>query len=207
VRKLLYVICLISALAAGNQAIGEILYYDNFDGAAVTPLNGTLPDTTPTGTETWAAGADFEADGKVTYHNADGSLGDGAYLPFVPQNGYIYTLTAFVDTRPSALRNYNPNDWIAMGFARTHDALNSQSRRFYDDPGAADLPGGEYWMMTRTNLAVAPNYDQDFVGYRTNGGATFPGPALSCDNLKIVLDTSVAGWTVSWYFNGTLAVR
>jgi hypothetical protein len=204
VRKLLYLICFVLALAAGNQAMGTILYYDDFDGVALAPLSGTLPDITPSGTETWAAGADFDAAGTVIYHNADGSLGDGAYLPFVPQDGYIYKLTAFVDTRPSALRSNNPNDWIAMGFSRTNDALNNQSRRFYDDPGAADLPGGEYWMMTRTNLAVANNYDQDFVGYRTNGGATFAGPALSCDNLKIVLDTSVPGWTVSWYFNGQL---
>ena len=59
-------------------------------------------------------GADFDADGKVTYSNADGSLGDGAYLPFVPQEGYVYTLSAMIDTRISPLRN-NSNDWMALG--------------------------------------------------------------------------------------------
>jgi hypothetical protein len=191
---------LLLALAAGNQAMGDVtLYYDNFDGAAGTDLHGTTPDIT-TGGATWVAGVDFDADGTVTYANVDGSLGDGAYLPFTPVGGTVYTLTAFIDTRPSPLRSNNPNDWIAMGFARTN---TPKERRFYDDPGGANLPGGEYWMMTRTNLAVAPNYDQDFVGYRTNGG---PGGSLtsSADNLKIVLNTSVAPWTVSWYFNGIL---
>jgi hypothetical protein len=203
---LLLMVCLVWIV--GNANATTILYSDNFDGPALTPLNGTTPDVTMGGA-TWAAGADFEADGTVTFHGmqpapGDTSLGDGAYLPFVPENGYIYELSATIDTRPSAIRNNNPKDWIALGFARTNDALNNQSRRFYDDPGGADLPGGEYWMMSRTNLAVAPNFDQDFVGYRTNNGNTFAGPALSCDNLKIVLDTTVPGWTVSWYFNGIL---
>lgn len=195
VRKLLYLIWFVLLLAAGSQALGEVIYYDNFDGVAGTPLNGTTPDIS-LGGGTWAAGGDFDAAGTVVYHNADGSLGDGAYLSFVPENGYIYTLSAFIDTRVSPLRN-NSNDWMALGFARTNTPVNS---RFYDDPGGANLPGGEYWMMSRTNMVSGTNYDQDFAGYRTNGGTN--SAAQSADNLSIVLDTSVAGWTVEWFFNG-----
>jgi hypothetical protein len=197
VRKFVYFILVISLFGMVANTNAGVIYYDSFDGTAGTALNGTTPDVSTTGAS-WAAGADFDAAGTVTYHNADGSLGDGAYLPFKPQEGYVYVLSAFIDTRPSALRSNNPNDWMALGFARTNTPVE---RRFYDDPGAANLPGGDYWMMSRTNLASGTNYDQDFIGYRTNGGAT--GTTLSANNLSIVLDTTVStAWTVEWFFDG-----
>jgi hypothetical protein len=87
-----------------STAQAEVVYFDDFDGSAGTNLNGTKPDITPGG-ETWQAGQ---------YADADGTLGGGnsgnmakAALPFTPELGKIYELSATVD---------NTGDWVAIGF-------------------------------------------------------------------------------------------
>ncbi|MBN2181475.1 MAG: hypothetical protein JW715_06145 [Sedimentisphaerales bacterium] len=170
----------------------EIIYYDNFDGPAGTELNGTTPDIS--GGETWAAGSNFSADGTITFDNS--SMGDSAYLPFVPLDGYIYELSAKIDTRPSPYRgSAGVNDWIALGFTSSNDTPGA---RFYDDAGTRNPV---YWGMTRTNECTI-NQDQTFVGPGTaNGAAT---GTTSVDDIKIVLDTTEAVWVVSWYYDGDM---
>ena len=186
---LLLALCAIAGICSA-----AIIYQDNFDGAAGVDLHGRTPNVAPPGV-TWVAGSDFDADGTVVY--TLGGLGDCAFLPFVPKNGYVYTFSAMIDTRPSPLRSNNPNDWIAMGFSRV---INDPSVRFYAMGSDADTV---YWMMSRTNLAVANNFDQNFIGTGTNGGNTTVS-SLSANNLKVVLNTTAPVWTVSWYYNNVL---
>jgi hypothetical protein len=171
----------------------RILYYDDFDGPAGADVNGTTPDITTDGA-VWSAGPNFDADGTVTYDNS--SMGDSAYLPFVPQDGFIYRLSAKIDTRVSPFRN-NANDWIGIGFTQSNA---SPELRFFDDSGVNNNP--IYWAMSRTDQAVAPNYDQTFIGPKTAGGADTM--TISADNIEIVLDTTAVSWVVSWYYNDVL---
>jgi len=183
-------LAILLALAGSNQITGQTIYYDNFDGLSGTDLNGTTPDIT-TGGATWVAGNDFDADGKVT--NDGGSMGDSAYLPFVPQDHYIYELSAKIDTRVSPLRN-NTNDWIALGFTQLNTDPES---RFYDDNGSKNPV---YWGMTRTNQTTT--FDQTFTGVNTTGGQATA--TKSADHIRIVLDTAAVTWVVSWYYDGVL---
>ena len=171
----------------------EIIYYDNFDGLSGTELNGTTPDIS--GGETWEAGSNFGADGTITFDNS--SMGDSAYLPFVPLDGYIYELSAKIDSRPSPYRGSSGvNDWIALGFTLSNE---SPELRFFDDSGVQNSP--IYWGMTRTNECTLQQ-DQTFVGPRTAGGENTG--TTSADDIKIVLDTTEAVWVVSWYFDGNM---
>jgi hypothetical protein len=81
-----------------------LLYFDNFNGGA-TSLRRHVPDTV-IGSETWIASSTVHANGNLT-----GGQRDGAWLPFVPQAGYVYTLTADVNTTMGG------SNWIAIGFA------------------------------------------------------------------------------------------
>jgi hypothetical protein len=181
---------LLLALATGNQAGIHTIYYDNFDGLSGTDLNGTTPDIT-TGGATWVAGADFDADGKYTFPGDN--MGDSAYLPFVPADGFVYTLAAKIDTRKSIPRN-NANDWMALGFTQSND---QPDRRFFDDNGTRNPV---YWGATRTD--VSASFDFTVVG--PGNVSNVATATISADNVRIVLDTSAATWVVSWYYNDVL---
>jgi hypothetical protein len=76
------------------------IYADNFPGSSSNPLNGTTPATESgmlggTSGIAWnaATGGFFNADGSVNTSAGSGS----ADLPFTPQSGEIYTLSATVN--------------------------------------------------------------------------------------------------------------
>lgn len=180
---------LVLGLSAVNQVAAEIIYYDDFNGTG--NLNGTTPDIT-TGGAVWVAGDDFDADGTITYD--DDSYGDSAYLPFVPEDGYIYTLSATLNATVG--RTNGENDWLAIGFTR----LNSGPEyRFFNDPGSTDRYP-VYWGMTRTDQA--DENDQTFTGLVTAG--VQDTLTMSEDDIAIVLNTIEDTWVVSWYYNGIL---
>jgi hypothetical protein len=113
-------------LAWPSAAQATIIYSDDFSGSGSANLNGTTPDITPTGTETWTAHTTFKADG----YNAEWWNGyRTATLPFVPGSGKVYTLSVGVlNADPYNNENYN-SDPIGFGF----DA--GPQFKFYDDGG------------------------------------------------------------------------
>jgi hypothetical protein len=186
---ILLMLCLVWMVANANAAI---IYYDNFDGPAGTDLNGLTPDISSTGAA-WAAGANFDADGTVTFPTGDATLGDTAFLPFVPVQGRIYELSAKIDSRKSVPRN-NANDWIALGFTQSSD---QPDRRFFDDNGVRNPI---YWGATRTNVSTSNDFTVVGPGNVSNVATT----TISADDIKIVLNASASTWVVSWYYNGSL---
>ena len=103
---------LVLALAPVAQAL--TIYFDDFSGAGNVNLNGTTPDITPTGTETWTADASFKANG----YNGEWDAGTKyATLPFTPSSGLVYTLSVSVlDADPYNSENYNTDPiWIKFG--------------------------------------------------------------------------------------------
>ncbi len=165
-----------------------VVYSDNFSGLASTDLNGKTPTV---GGGTWTGTNQFNADGSVV--SGQGSV----TLPFTPASGLIYTLSATV-----AMTNNDAN-WIGLGFgdaattwAGSNPAQNS-AVRFSN----ANLPGYS-WMIT------APTTGQSgFGGSRTANTSTETGftDVLSATvNLKVVLNTTAANWTTSYYVNNAL---
>ena len=87
------------------------IYFDDFSGSGAN-LNGTTPDITPTGTETWTADGTWKDNG----YNAEWWNGYKAgTLPFVPDSGKVYTLSAILDADPLNSEGYN-SDPIGIGF-------------------------------------------------------------------------------------------
>ena len=175
-----------------SSSFGVVIYYDHFDGAEGVDLDGIEPQVTTDGAA-WVAGSNFDADGTITFDNY--GYGDSAYLPFVPKDGFVYTLSATIISLVSPYRIYSgTNDWIALGFAQSNA---NPDNRFYDDNGSRNPV---YWATTRTNQSLSN--DQTFIG---------PGEAydmdtltISVDDIKIVLDTTGTTWKVSWYYSGIL---
>ncbi len=172
-RSCFLALALLLMLAGVNQAVAKTLYYDNFDGAAGTDLNGTKPDIA-VGDAVWEAGPTIDADGTL------GSLFT-AILPFRPQTGTTYVLSARFD---------NQGDWAGIGFL---SAPGNVATRINDNSPLL-------WSLTRQSGAT--NFDQAFLGPGT-GGALGDSTVSSAAELRIRIDTnSDTAWVVTWFFDG-----
>jgi hypothetical protein len=164
-------------------APGGTIYSDDFSGPGGTRLDGTVPDVAPAG-RFWSAGAIWEADG------AKPTSGDSnAFLPFRPQPGNVYTLSADVDPEVSG-----SDDWFALGFSQT----NARNAGWHTSNSVYG------WMLNRENDASGTAV-QTFQGLGTAGAAghDFTPDKVGPVNLQVVLDTQPANWTVEWFVDGT----
>jgi hypothetical protein len=178
---LLVSVLMFSIIASTARA--EVVYFDDFDGPAGTNLNGTKPDITPGG-ETWQAGQYVDADGTLGGDNA-GNMATAA-LPFTPELGKIYELSATVD---------NTGDWVAVGFLGA--SVNTETR-ILDN-------GVMLWALVRQS--GTGSRDQAFIGPGTASGLG-DAPTSSAEELMVRIETnSDTEWIVTWYFDGTEAFK
>ncbi len=184
---LIVIVALAMALFAGPTQAEMILYSnDAFSGSSSANLHGTTPSTTIDG-NTWTAwdgatGA-WKADGSIP----PGSTTHGAFLPFVPESGLIYTLSATLD-RPAG--GSGGGRWAAIGFT----AADTTST-FFGSPNNASP-----WMLYRPDL-VNNTSISSFTGPGTDGSATH-GNRSGQQTLKIVLNTEQPQWTAEWFVSG-----
>jgi hypothetical protein len=195
-RKLL----LAGTMLAFGCALGsaQLIYSNCFNGSPTASLNGTAPTVANS-----LLGGSSAASWTCTYTNMAGSAtvfqngtidtnASCALLPFTPQPGCVYLMTASL-TIPSGMPN-----WVALGFTQSAIQTNNANgtvSRFTDNP-----PGGYAWMGIRANTA------QGVYGGRGTGsslGNTTVIPS-GTNNLTIVLNTAGPQWTVSAYLGGTI---
>lgn len=167
------------------------LHSEDFAGPA-NNLNGMTPDVTTTAAN-WTAPttAVFSGDGSLS-----GTTSSTAHLPFSPQHGFIYTLTATIE-----MGTTGGTSWAAFGFLRT-------------SPGTGEIhtgapAGGIVWALTR-NDSVNP----DQVLHENIAGGT--GLVVSGDyvtgaslvNMALVLDTTggTGNWKYDWLVDGTARI-
>ena len=166
-----------------------VLYMDDFSGDGTGNLSGTAPDVT-VGTNTWQSGSSvFKDDGTVD----GGSARSGVWVPFTPESGYIYTMTATIDSQE------DEGNWISLGFSQSASAVDN---RAVDGSVAAIAT---IWIRGAT---AADNEGEFFYGdWGTTGvegtvtGLTVPAP----HDVKIVMDTTdadVANWTTAFFVDG-----
>ena len=176
------------ALAA-SQAAAAVIYQENFSGTGAA-LNGKAVGPTAAN---WAAGAVYLDNGTVGTVVGT-ATGQAAHLPFAPQSGTVYTLKATV------LNTFA--DWIAVGFfpavpsGGSWTATNASMRHSNASAYA--------WGLTRNNATA--NDQEFFNGINTtnpltgvNGDLVSP---LAAVDVKIVLDTTAATWTATYFLNG-----
>ena len=175
----------IGFLAPSASAI--TIYSDTLTGSG-SALNGTTVDSSVTyagGT----AGATWTAVGSYK-ETTTGTIGtdashQGAYLPFTPQAGYVYTLTATLEYPAGG-------NWAALGFQTQADLSNSQ---FHAAAGSAYA-----WTLVRGSGGGQPQF---FPGPDTaTGGAFATGSQSGLQTVTITLNTTGASWTTSATIGG-----
>lgn len=174
----------------------QIIYSNVFNGGAVT-INGTAP----TMANSFAGGINSArwicttTNGVNATVFANGTIDTNpgcALLPFTPQSGCVYFLSASI-TMPSGMPN-----WVAMGFTQLATQTNNASGnycRFTDNP-----PAGYAWIGMRANTAQGVYGGR---GTASSLGNTTVIPS-GTTNLTIVLNTIAPLWTVSAYLAGTI---
>jgi hypothetical protein len=160
------------------------------DSMATSPggLNDRTPDTTDTGSATWTAASSWNTDGTEATISAVGL----AFLPFTPQPGRIYTLSATIENLDTS-----GNNWTALGFANGTD-VNDQ---WHTVNSPVD------WFLARGDNTTV---NQAFIGPGTGGGQAFNFEPTGPTAYEIILDTtpsSPANWTFTCLANGTVYVH
>lgn len=174
------------------------IYSHTFNGGA-TNINQTAPTiaTETAGATSSALWADalpssmLDANGVVSTASPDSVL-----LPFTPENGYVYTLTASV-----TFTGY-PGSWIGAGFAENYtDDAGTGEARFAD----AGVVGYDFAILTESTGTV-----QYFAGPKASGTidsatAFFAANTPGTHTLVITLDTTGAQWAISCSIDGKQA--
>lgn len=181
---------LLPIFAFGTLTQGaEIIYSHDFNGDG-TGLDGTPVDI---GTGEWMAAV------AITRNGAFSTNPGSATLPFVPQDGFFYSL----DARLTGV--VGDSDWVGLGFANGQSVNANTNSRFITGQVV-----GTAWMLVRGDNDVHSN--TAFLGLGTfgtgpgnNHGLTSPVPWPALNNnggdidLRILLDTSGGAnvWTVT----------
>jgi hypothetical protein len=183
------------AVFCGSMGNAQVIYSNFFNGQPVT-LNGTAPTVANSfaggvNSALWTCTFTNGVDGTVL---ANGTLTDNSgsvLLPFTPQLGCIYYMTASL-TVPASMGN-----WVAMGFTQFDTQTNYGGySRFADDP-----PNGYAWMYAQAGSG------EDLCGGPKGSDITTSTPIVMSSagtyTLEIILNTVGAKWTVSAFINGT----
>lgn len=193
-------------LAAGMLAVfwcsianGQIIYSNDFtSGASGVSIEGA----SPTLAHNYAGGSSSALWNVLSnnvsagaYMNQDGTIGrvqNSVLLPFTPEVGYIYTLSA------SLTFTSDPGTWLSLGYA-AHNPPDSATPRFNDS-----AVNGNPWSLFRPgtgNGGVQLYYSRTGVA---GSQALIPTTYPSINTISIVLDTTRDNWVISEYANGTL---
>ncbi|HTB82548.1 MAG TPA: glycoside hydrolase family 97 N-terminal domain-containing protein [Candidatus Sulfotelmatobacter sp.] len=196
----------LAAAFFGSVGDAQTIYFDSFS-LGTDDIWGTAPDTATsqfggTNTATWndALGVNdtnaFYADGLVGT-----GQGDSILLPFKPQSGYTYTLTASM----TFSGNPGSGDWVGVGFAQ-NDSVNVPvgDGRFSDSANGG--PNGYDWVI----LTESTGNVQFFTGPHGTGqlisqNGFFPANTPATHNVKLILDTTGAQWAIACYVDGVQA--
>ena len=177
-----------------------IIYSNTFNGGA-TGLNQVAPAVA----NNYAGGASTAIwrdalNGTMVYANGTFHSGaqDSLELPFTPENGYIYTLTA------SVTFTGNPGNWVGFGFAENYVYSNTGYGRFSDNGSGGNAgPGGYDWAI----LTESTGNVQWFAGpkgsnaiYSANGA--FTANKAGTHTVVLTLDTASAQWAASFTIDG-----
>ncbi|MBN1510600.1 MAG: hypothetical protein JXB13_01165, partial [Phycisphaerae bacterium] len=162
---------------------GDVIYSDPLNGADTT-LTGTAPrDRGGVGANPWTANARgvFRANGRV-----EGRGRSGVFLPFTPEAGKVYTLSAEVDATG------DDAGWISLGFAaRNGDSVfNARSVKGYGTMIVRGRRGDEAGMF--------------YPGEGVAGYTAFANDDGKQD-LRIVFDAAdskAANWSMTFFNNG-----
>ena len=174
-------------------ANAQIIYSNAFNGGA-SSINRQVPVVT-TNFAGGISGAWWNIlNTSVTaYLHTDGTIGTNlttSLLPFTPENGYVYTLTASV-TVPVM----TAGKWITLGFAEYNPLLNTAT-----DPrfGSTEVSGNPW-----TYLTEGSGNDHFFPTRTLDNANANLMPTAGTYTVQLKLDTTGSSWKASEFVNGT----
>lgn len=171
----------------------QLIYSNAFNGGAVSVNRAapTLSTNDAGGTSSaWWTVLDSTS---TNYLYRNGSIGIGkntSLLPFTPEDGYVYTLTASV-TVPTM----TAGQWITMGFAEYNPPLNTAP----DPRFNTSYVNGNPW--TYLTEGSGGDYFFPLIGTSTGNAQLMPAPGTY--TVQLELDTTGAQWKSSEFVNGT----
>ncbi len=174
----------------------QTIYSNTFNGEAAN-INQMAPTlaTDEAGAASSAIWKDA-ANSKMLYANGTVNTagGDSVLLPFTPENGYIYTLTA------SVTFSGNPGNWIGAGFAENYWYPGNGNAQFNE----SGVNGYDWAILTESSGNV-----QFFSGpsgtnqlFNRNGFFT---AGTGTHTLTLTLNTTGAQWVISCAVDGNQA--
>lgn len=171
--------------ASAPPSTGGVIYEETFsDGNPEAPaaLNGSTPDVT-IGSAIWTA-SQWQEDGTTATIQATGTSGTdhSAFLPFVPESGKIYTLSATMTVPTGGAAN----GWVALGFAETANTTGS----FWANNTAP-------WILYRSDTNV-----DSWLGTGISIPSEDEGNHPVQATFAIVLNTEEPIWTAEWWIDG-----
>jgi len=171
-----------AALSLSNAAV---VYQDDFDFTGA--MNGRAPTVAPSAGLTWTTSTTWKGNG--TSITAESAV-KAAYLPFTPENGYIYELSV----KMANTFNSASTVWTSVGFGVASPLVTSNFTTATDGGGFGTLilrENGNYQgYSTRATSAVT--------------GTATPGYASGVFiDFKVVLDTSSSTWVTRYFVGGT----
>jgi len=167
-----------------------LIYSNSFNGGTTT-INGTPPTVANIGTNValWAFTYTNAQDGGWLANGAIGTNAGSALLPFTPQAGAIYCLTA-------SLAMANIGNWIGLGFSQSAIQGNSPTGERFSDSNVKGNP----WMDMQ--VTAAPDLFGGPKGTLTVAGGNLL-PTNGTYNVQVFLNTLGTQWTTTAYVNGT----
>ena len=186
------VVAVVSAVLTTSAFADYTIYSDDFSGGG-GDLHGTTPDIAhnidPFVSPTWHAAVDtFYDDGTIDATptgNPDARGGGGAYLPFIPEAGHLYTLSADI--------NNLTEQWVGVGFVEEpyNPWINDDSGRH--EQGA----NGTSWVQFYPGSAIFKSEKTTTVHTEPVGGT---------NSIEILLDSyNPNAVQVSFNLNGGAA--
>ena len=198
-KKLLWAgIILLFGCSIGNA---QIIYSNNFALGGAVNIWGTAPTVASSyaggvGSATWNDALGTNGTGDLLANGIDNTgLGDSWLLPFYPQSGYVYTLSASLTFTSS------PGSWVGLGFAQ-NDSVNVPvaDGRFADSANGGPT-GYDFIILTESSGNV-----QYFTGPTGNSQQIFSGTGFSSGPqtlpVQVILDTTGSQWSMTAYVNG-----
>jgi hypothetical protein len=178
-----------------------ILYSNSFNGGtwSITGMPLTAANTLVGGTNTtWVDALGTNGAGSILASGLDASPSlDSWELPFTPNAGYIYTISA------SLTFTGNPANWVGLGFAQTIPTNAAVGFGRFSDGGTTPPqqgPNGYDWLiMTESSGALQYFAGPGGAGQISSAGFT---AGVGTHTVQIVLDTTGTQWKAYAFVDG-----
>jgi hypothetical protein len=179
----------------------QIVYSNNFTLGGTTNIWGAAPTVANnyaggTSSATWNDALGYNETSALLANGSDNAtLGDSWLMPFNPQPGYVYTLTA------SLTFTGNPGSWVGVGFAQNDSVNVPVGVGRYADSGYGGPTGYDFLILNESS-----GNTEYFRGPTGNSTTIFNGTGFSGGpqtlNVEVILNTTGSLWSMAAYVNG-----